>query len=167
MQVKKQYEEIFAIMQAALEAKPKCQLSTLMPDLLAVMQSKGSGSDIGKTFLKDEEGRTYAVYCYYHKRWELVDHIEYGKKANTATGLNTMCKDGVSKWSKQQRQYNKAKDALLMQVADGTLPGDKVPGMLEELETARKEIISHDFGDEWSFETVEELQDFMSTYTAE
>lgn len=142
MNVKKQYEELYALMSQALEAKPKVQLATLMPDILALMQSKTSGGN-GSTFKKDDDGNITYVYCYYHKKWEAVEHIAYGKKTNTATGLNTMCKEGVSNWSRQQRIYNKAKSDLLEQVALGEVDSTNIAGLLDELEQARKEIVPH------------------------
>ena len=141
MKVKKQYEELYTLLTQALENKPKVQLATIMPDILTLIQGKASGS--ATTFRKDEEGNVTYVYCYYHKKWEPVEHIAYGKKANTATGLNTMCKEGVSAWSKQQRVYNKAKHDLLEQVADQTIEANALPGLLMQLEEARKAIIPH------------------------
>ena len=72
------------------------------------------------TFKKDAEGNVTEVFCYYHKRWELVSEHEYGKKAsNKATGLNTMCKAGYNQWTKQQSAAKKAKEQLLARVASG------------------------------------------------
>ena len=72
------------------------------------------------TFKKDAEGNVTEVFCYYHKRWELVSEHEYGKKAsNKATGLNTMCKAGYNQWTKQQSAAKKAKEQLLARVAAG------------------------------------------------
>ena len=72
------------------------------------------------TYKKDAEGNVTEVFCYYHKRWELVSEHEYGKKAsNKATGLNTMCKAGLNQWTKQQSVAKKAKEQLLARVAAG------------------------------------------------
>ncbi len=142
MQVKKQYEAIYAI----LEANKNRKVSTVLPELIELMQAKRGGSDIGKTFLKTEEGDTYAVYCYYHKQWELVSEAEYGKKANTATGLNTMCKEGVSQWGKQQRNFKKGKDDLLMQVANQELSAEELPALMDELEANRTVIVPREDG---------------------
>ena len=76
-----------ALLTSALEDKPRVQLASLMPQIEALMLAKKGGSDKGSTFIKDADGNVIAIYCYYHKKWELVEHIEYGKKANTATGL--------------------------------------------------------------------------------
>lgn len=147
MKIKKQYEELYAI----LEANKNRKVSTVLPELLALMEAKGGGSDVGKTFLKNEKGEVYAIYCYYHKKWELLSNVEYGKKANTATGLNTMCKEGVSSWGKQQRIYKKAKDDLLMQVANQELSAEELPQAMDDLEEQRKAIVPHSL-DSFSFE---------------
>lgn len=151
MNIKKQYESIYAF----LEANQTKKVSTILPTLIEMMQSKGGGSDIGKTFLKNEEGEVIAVYCYYHKKWELVSVAGYGVKANTATGLNTMCKEGVSQWSKQQRTYKKHNDDLLMQVANGELSAEELQPLMHEADEVRKAIEVRD--DEHGFNTMEEL----------
>ena len=156
MIIKKQFEEIFAL----LEAHPTKQVKTLMPQLLEMMQAKKGGSELGTTFLKNE-GSTYAVYCYYHKKWELVETeeasgITYGKKANTATGLNTMCKEGVSMWGKQQRNYKKSKDALLMQIMSQELSSEELPAELEKLDEAKNVIVEHTLQDTYSYSNAEE-----------
>ena len=145
--VKKAYVELARILNENANKK----VSTILPELMEIMTSKGSGgSDIGKTFLKDEDGNVFAVYCYYHKKWELISECEYGSKKGTATGLNTMCKEGVSNWSKQQRLYKKAKDELLEQVADQKISADELPALLNELEEQRKLIVPHSTGEEFS-----------------
>ncbi|AFV51080.1 hypothetical protein MS_01 [Vibrio phage VPMS1] len=156
--IKKQYQELHTLLTEALADKPKVQLNTLMPQILALMEAKKGGSDKGSTFIKDAEGNVLAVYCYYHKKWELVEHIEYGKKANTATGLNTMCKVGVSCWSKQQRTYNKAKDELLVQMAEGK--DIDLAAELDKAEQARKEVLEHT-DQEHSFDTYEEVATYL------
>ncbi len=156
--IKKQYQELHALLTSALEDKPKVQLNTLMPQILALMEAKKGGSDKGSTFIKDADGNVLAVFCYYHKKWELAEHIEYGKKANTATGLNTMCKIGVSCWSKQQRAYSKAKDDLLMQMAESKDIDLAVE--LDKAEQARKEVLEHT-NQEHSFDTYEEVTAYL------
>lgn len=154
MTIKKQFEEVYAF----LEANKSKKVSTVFDDLVALMSSKSGGSDIGKTFLKDAEGNVIAVYCYYHKKWESVKVAEYGIKTNTATGLNTMCKEGVSSWSKQQRAYKKTNEDLLKQVAAGELSPEDLQSKMDEAETIRKQIEVRN--DEHGFDTAEE---FLST----
>lgn len=151
MAVKKQFEEIYAL----LEANKNKQVKTIMADLLILMQSKSSGSDLSRTFIKDDEGNVTYVYCYYHKKWESVKVAEYGVKANTATGLNTMCKEGVSSWTKQQRAFKKAQAELLQQVAAQELSPEDLPALMEQLEAERKTIEVRN--DEHGFDTAEDI----------
>jgi hypothetical protein len=120
-----------------------------------IRTAKSGGSDIGRTYLKDGEA-TYAVYCYYHKRWELVSVADYGSKQNTATGLNTMCKEGVSSWTKQQRAYKKVRETALMQLAEGAIDKAEYEALMDQAEINRKAIEVRD--DEHGFETAEETE---------
>lgn len=151
MAIKKQFEEIYAL----LEANKNKQIKSVMADLLVLMQSKSSGSDLNRTFIKDDEGNVTYVYCYYHKKWESVKVAEYGVKANTATGLNTMCKEGVSSWTKQQRAFKKAQADLLNQVANQELSPEELPALMEQLEAERKTIEVRN--DEHGFDTAEDI----------
>lgn len=115
--VKKQFEELYALLQANENKK----VSTIMPQLIELMSKKSAGGGVGTTFYKEDE-EVVAVYCYYHKKWELVSVAEYGKKAsNQATGLNTMCKEGVNQWTKNQRDKKLKEAELLTKVATGLL----------------------------------------------
>ena len=82
------------------------------------------------------------VFCYYHKEWENTEEVEYGSKAHTATGLNTMCKIGTNQWTKQQRDYKKAKSDLLNKVADGEVKASELPDLIQELEVTKDSILT-------------------------
>lgn len=139
--IKKAYVEIANLLNENANKK----VSTILPQLMELMTAKSSGgSDIGKTFLKDDNGEVFAVYCYYHKKWELVELCEYGAKKGTASGLNTMCKEGVSRWTKQQREAKKAKEALLDGVANGDIEVSDLADKQAEIEEARGEIIERE-----------------------
>jgi len=132
--VKKQYEELYTL----LEANSNKKVSTIMPQLIELMSRKNNSSGQANTFLKDDEGNVIAIYCYYHKKWELLSECEYGAKKNTATGFNTMCKEGVSKWTKQQRVKKQAGAELLTKVASGELkPEDIAEAQVVIAEEAR------------------------------
>lgn len=94
------------------------------------------------TFRKDEEGNVTHVFCYYHKVWEDVSQVEYGKKAsNKSTGLNTMCKVGLNAWSKQQRVAQKEKNDLLEKMAKGEVTQEEFALELDAIETRRQIIV--------------------------
>jgi hypothetical protein len=136
MTVKKQYESIVEL----LEANKHKKVSTIMPEILELV----SGKTNKHTFHKDEEGNVIAIFCYYHKCWELVSEVEYGKKASSAHGLNNMCKEGVSLWTKQQRRAKVAKEELLAKVASGEVEPSALPVELQAIEDERIKIVEQD-----------------------
>ena len=133
MNTKKQFEEVVAFLQANSSKK----VSTILPEILAMTKAKQQA----KNFEVDEEGNVTRVFCYYHKVWEDVSECEYGAKKSSASGLNSMCKVGYNQWSKQQRDFKKAKDALLQQVADGEVEASELNNMLDDLEAERVSIV--------------------------
>ena len=81
-----------------------------------------------------DEDNLIAIYCYYHKQWELVTEVEYGKKASSSTGLNSMCKIGVKKWTQQQKKIKLVNEQVLEMLTNGELS-------LEELPTKKESMI--------------------------
>ena len=80
--------------------------------------------------------------------------VDFGAKATSATGLNSMCKDGVSKWTKQQRDLKKGKEALLDQLNKGEVEQSNLSELLTELEEASAATVPREDG--YGFETLEE-----------
>lgn len=135
--MKKQFAEIYAV----LEANQNKKVSTIMPELIELMARKNNASGQANTFIKNEAGEVTHIFCYYHKLWEEVANVEYGSKANTATGLNTMCKEGVSNWTKQQRVKKQKEAALLSKVATGEIAVEDIGTIQAELQEEAKIII--------------------------
>jgi hypothetical protein len=131
--IKKDFVELVAF----LEANKGKKVSTILEEFTGMCAAKNNA----KNFQKDEEGNVTHVFCYYHKQWEAVSDHAYGAKKGTATGLNSMCKEGVNQWSKQQRDAKKSKDELLQSVATGETPADELTTKLEEIEAARNAIV--------------------------
>ena len=145
-------KKVFIDIANLLEVNKNKKVSTILPQLLELMTAKNSGgSDIGSSYLKDDEGNVFAVFCYYHKKWELIEAVKYGAKKGTSSGLNTMCKEGVSKWTKQQRVAKKAKSELLDEVASGDIDVSDIGGVQEEIETNRAKVEPRE--DEHGFDT--------------
>tara|TARA_R110002096_G_scaffold308821_1_gene503327 strand:+ start:144 stop:608 length:465 start_codon:yes stop_codon:yes gene_type:complete len=151
--VKKAYVEIVEL----LELNKNKKISTILPQILEMVSAKTAS----KTFSLDDEGNVVAIYCYYHKCWELVSEVEFGAKASTATGLNTMCKVGVSAWSKQQRDAKKAKEELLASVASGEVEPSELTVKLSEIEATRSTIVLQEEG--FGFATLEEALNFADS----
>lgn len=129
MTIKKAFVELVEL----LEANEGKKVSSILPQVLAMAESKKRDS----TVLKDEEGNVIAIFCYYHKQWELLSEVEYGSKKNSASGYNTMCKIGVSKWTQAQRIAKKAKDEVLDGVSNGDIDPSDIKAKLEEVEANR------------------------------
>ena len=150
MNIKKQFEELHAF----LEANKNRKVSTLMPELSEMMSRKSAGGANGKTFHKVNDEVTI-VFCYYHKKWELINIAEYGKKvSNQATGLNTMCKEGANAWSKQQRDKKKASEAILVKVSAGELKPEEIAAEQERIAEEAKVIVPR--SDEHGFDDLED-----------
>lgn len=135
---------------AFLELNKNKKVNTILEEAKAMCASKGSS--MAKTFLKNDEGETIAIYCYYFKAWMPLCDVEFGKKASTASGYNTMCKSGVSNWSKQQRTAKKANEELLAKLESGELQVSDLEAERAAIEADRKLIVDCN---EIGFDTVE------------
>lgn len=140
--VKKQFEEIYAV----LEENKNKKVSTILPQLIELMSKKNNASGAANTFIKNDDGEVVAIFCYYHKKWEFVTEAEYGNKKGTATGLNTMCKEGVSKWTKQQRVKKQQEAELLTKVSSGELAVEDIAVEQARILETSKEIIEREDG---------------------
>jgi hypothetical protein len=134
--IKVQYQDIIAF----LELNKGKKVSTILAEVTEMCVAKKGGSG-GKTFIRNDEGIVTHVFCYYHKKWEEVSTVEYGDKKSTATGLNTMCKEGVSKWTKQQAMAKKAEAGLLDKLLSGELSQDTLAAARQEIEDTRQVVV--------------------------
>jgi hypothetical protein len=139
--IKKAYVELVAFLNDNADKKVK----TILPDIIAMVEKASGGGSVGNTVRRDEHGNVVAIFCYYHKEWEEVAVVPYGKKANSTSGLNTMCKQGTSAWTKQQREAKQAKSDLLEKVASGDVQASELTVELEKIEEARKAIKPYSF----------------------
>lgn len=131
MAIKKEFQALVTF----LETNQNKKVVTILEQIREMCSQQNT-----VTFKKDAEGNVTEVYCYYHKRWELVSEHEYGKKAsNKATGLNTMCKVGLNQWTKQQSAAKKAREQVLSRLAAGEELD--ITAELELIEAQRQAII--------------------------
>ena len=115
----------------------------LTPKLMTALEALMTSKVRSKTFELNEDGSVKRVFCYYHKEWEDVSEIPYGKKASTSHGLNTMCKQGTSNWTKQQRIMKQSKAHLLDSVANGETDPSELPTKLAIIEETAKTIVPY------------------------
>lgn len=135
MTIKKDFVSIVAF----LEENKNKKVSTILDELKGMCSKKTND----KTFELDEDGNVTRVFCYYHKCWEDVATYTYGPKKNTASGLNTMCKEGVSNWTKQQRVAKQERANLLTRLGEGEMSIDDLPSEEERIESERTKIVPH------------------------
>lgn len=152
MSIKKAFVELHAFLVANEDKKVK----TILDEATEFMSAKGAGG-AASTVYRNDAGEVVGVLDYYFKKWLPVKFVEFGKKANSASGLNTMCKLGTSLWTKQQREYKNGKEALLDAVAAGEVLPTEIQEKLDELETARNFIADYPIP-ELAFDSVEELE---------
>lgn len=149
MSIKKVYEELVQLLESNKDVKVK----TILDKVYLLCESKKPTT----THLCDKEGNVVAIFCYYHKQWELLSEVEYGSKANSTTGFNTMCKIGTSKWTKAQRDADKAKSQMLADVASGKVEPSSILKLSEDIEASRKVMDTTDMPIGHTLEEVEAL----------
>jgi len=145
---KKAYVELVEF----LEANKNKKVATILDEVKAMTRQKASQ----KTFLTNKAGEVIAIYCYYHKQWEMLSDVEYGKKASSSTGFNTMCKIGVSKWTKQNRAVKQVGSIVLSMLESGKIGTDEIAETKAKLVNEAKQIDVEDMPH--GFDTIEELQ---------
>lgn len=135
-------KKVFVPLMTLLAANQSSTVSALMDQINGLVSAKvGGGGGRATTFHKSEDGTVVAVQCYYFKLWMDPRLVDFGAKAGSATGFNSMCKAGLSAWTKQQSAFKKAKEALLTEVASGAVEPSEIDAKIAELEAARDATI--------------------------
>lgn len=159
-QVKKVFQPIVDLLETAIANDPKVKAKDLVEQIIALAAAKVAVG-VGSSFIKDAAGVVVAVRCYYFKRWmPLVGDkaVAFGKKANTATGLNTMSTEGSSHWTKQQREADTANKAIMSKVISKEITPDDIPALQAQIEEARKVIVPTELG----FASEEEVREYLT-----
>ena len=100
MTIKKAYQDIVEFLQLNEESL----VSEVLPHIVSLASAKqSSGGTRSSVSHRNEEGTVVAVQCFYFKLWMDPRVVAFGQKVSSTTGLNSMCKEGVSNWTKQQR----------------------------------------------------------------
>lgn len=149
--VKNQFVELITFLRANSNKK----VSSILDEAIAIASKKVAE----RTFYKDANDVTIACKDYYFKKWMLVAEVEWSLKEKSASGYNQMCKAGLSAWTKQQRDAEKANNLLLSQVASGELAPEDLTAKMQEIETARTAINLDLLPTMNAYDTLEELLD--------
>lgn len=161
IQVKKSLQAIYDVLQANNNRKVSSVLAEIEHLFIAKSKSAGTGASHEQATLKDADGKVVAIKCYYFKRWmPLLGEraVEVGTKANSNTGLNTMCKEGVNLWTKQNREAKQALNNLLAQVEQGEISPAEIADAKAKIEQDRKRIQDTELG----FESLEEVTGYLA-----
>lgn len=121
--IKKNFTDIVEF----LEQNKDKKVDTVLQDVIEMCTSKKKAS----TVKYDEDNNVVEIFCYYHKEWESIEL--YGKKSSSHTSYNTMCKEGVNNWTRQQTKAKKA----LAELPDRLIAGDI---KIEDLESEKQKI---------------------------
>jgi hypothetical protein len=150
--IKKAYVAIVDVLRNNKDAL----VSEVLTQIESLASAKtGAGGGKATVFHRDPDtNEVVAIKCYYHKLWMDPRVVEFGVKATSPTGLNNMCKDGVAKWTKQQRDGKNATAALLQRVATGNLAVSDIPNAEAEIAEETALILVRE--DTYGFETLEE-----------
>jgi len=129
------------------------KVSTILNDVLDMTKRKART----KASICDANGNVFAIYCYYHKQFELVSETPYGAKKSSSTGLNTMCKVGTSLWTKQNNRVKKIGSVILSEIESGELKTEDISNRKEQLMAEFTEIDTLGMPQGYSLDEVLEL----------
>ena len=150
--IKKAFQPIFEVLNANLDAP----VSDVIEQLTALASAKtGGGGGKATNFHKLEDGTVVGVKCYYHGLWMDPRVAEFGNKTSSPTGLNNMCKDGVNKWTKQDRALKALQQELLSEITAGTLAPADVAEVQAQREDEIRQVVPREDG--YGFATLEEM----------
>lgn len=136
---------------AFLEKNKNKKVETILDQIKEMTQQKNTL----KTFLVNEKNEVVAIFCWYHKQFELLETVEYGAKASSATGFNTMCKVGVSKWTKQNKNVKAVEGVILAMLENETIIASEISDKREHLVAEAKMIDVEDMP--IGYETIDDI----------
>ena len=144
MTIKKVFQPIIELLQSNLQAT----VSDLMGQIEAIAMAKpgGGGGDGSPKSVLNPDGTPHAIFCYYHRKWELVSEVEFGAKLSSATKLNSMCKEGAARWSAQNTKSKTDTADLLPSISSGDLAIADIPSAQAKIETTRTFISPREDG---------------------
>ena len=135
-------KKAFTAVNEFLVANKDKRIKDVMPKLIEMMSAATTAGRIADTVRKNDKGEVTHIFCYYHKKWEDVKVVEYGKKASTASGLSNMCKEGTSAWTKQQSVAKTAKTQLLADVESGKVKPTDITATMTAIEATRVKVVA-------------------------
>ncbi|AWD90264.1 helix turn helix domain containing protein [Dickeya phage Amaethon] len=154
--IKKAFEPIITLLTTALAENPKVKVADIIDEVTGLAAAKsGAGGGKATTFHRTEAGEVIGIKDYYFGTWMDPRVVEFSPKKSSASGFNSMSKEGTSNWTKQNAAHKKGKEELLAKLASGEVAQSDLAGLLQALEDARAVIIPQKDG--YGFATLEEM----------
>lgn len=151
--VKKQFKPLYDL----LNTNRDKTVEEVLPSILELV-AKAQGSRDSSVFHRNADGEVVAIKCYYHKLWMDPRIVDWGLKANTNTGYNNMCKDGVSKWTRRNNQLKALDASILDKVSSGEIEINKIEEVRTKLQAELNVIEPREDG--YGFETLQECIEY-------
>jgi len=153
MQVKKVFEGLITLLQENEDKKVK----TILPQILELARAKRRSNE-GETYIKNADGAVVAILCSYYSKWMPTvgdKAVEFGKRVGTATGLNSMCKDGLNLYAEQKRIAVEATNKLMQDLRSKAVSQDNMDSILSGIEIKKelREPTDKGFADRSELET--------------
>ena len=158
VKIKVAFQPLFKVLAQANEASKIDK--AVYSACIDLMEAKRAGGSAASAVLRDNKKAVVAIKCYYYKRWMPVvgtKLVAFGKKTNTGTGLNSMCKTGYSLWTKQLSTAKKAKEQMLVDVQNGKLKPADIAKHIKKIDEAREIIAPTKEG----FKTLAEVKAYL------
>lgn len=105
MKILTRYKEIVTL----LEDNKGSVVSDILNEVYALCKSKQSSHC---TVRYNDKNELTHIFCNYHKEWEELKSVPYGKKSGTKSGLNTACKEGNRLWTNRNNEIKRYEEDL-------------------------------------------------------
>jgi len=160
MQIKKQFTELITL----LESNQEKMIKTILPQVLALCESKVATLNC----LFDKNKRAFAIYCYFHKQWEIVLEVDYSAVSKSPSGKSRLCKLGQKAFTAQQNAFKLVPSKVLELVESGKIKTSEIKEttskLLQDTKTLIEETHQHDTNLYNTLEQVEaKLLEFNNT----
>ncbi len=132
-------KKVFKDLVSFLEVNKDKMIKNILPEIYNLTHSKICRVE-GDSFIKDKSGKLVAAMCFYYRQWMIVtgeNAVEFGLKAKTKTGFNTMCKAGLELWLKQQKTAKQATKQIVVDIKADVLAIKDISKREDEIELAR------------------------------
>ncbi|MCH9758725.1 MAG: hypothetical protein K0U19_06400 [Proteobacteria bacterium] len=103
----------------------------------------------GASYIGDKADNCVAIFCCYHKKWELVENhplignkgVWFGSKDSNHGGLNSYCREGMNHYDKRRRTRLRDDAEVINDMMMGKISREACADKKELIELQSKAII--------------------------